>query len=152
MLTDGSLCMDGSFSMFTLDCIPRRMPHSNSLSSLATLHSTLGYPSTPDAFARLLLSIATPQHPTHHTQLVHSHSATPFGLDGTHSSTVRADLYGEAAPSASAPQPTAPNHLPHCGPVRVYYGTISFAPCFQCASGLISCDITCTVLHAYNYF
>ncbi|OXG93476.1 hypothetical protein C345_05148, partial [Cryptococcus neoformans A2-102-5] len=25
----------------------------------------------------LLLSIATPQHPTHHTQLVHSHSATP---------------------------------------------------------------------------
>lgn len=73
---------DGSFSMFTLDCIrldciPRRMPHSNSLSSLATLHSTLGYPSTPDAFARLLLSIATPQHPTHHTQLVHSHSATP---------------------------------------------------------------------------
>ncbi|OWT41638.1 hypothetical protein C362_00595 [Cryptococcus neoformans Bt1] len=33
---------DGSFSMFTLDCIrldciPRRMPHSNSLSSLATL-------------------------------------------------------------------------------------------------------------------
>ncbi|OXH01540.1 hypothetical protein J010_06218 [Cryptococcus neoformans] len=21
MLTDGSLCMDGSFSMFTLDCI-----------------------------------------------------------------------------------------------------------------------------------
>ncbi|OXG28378.1 hypothetical protein C360_05792 [Cryptococcus neoformans Bt15] len=68
--------------MFTLDCIrldciPRCMPHSNSLSSLATLHSTLGYPSTPDAFARLLLSIATPQHPTHHTQLVHSHSATP---------------------------------------------------------------------------
>ena len=53
------------------------MPHSNSLSSLATLHSTLGYPSTPDAFARLLLSIDTPQHPTHHTQLVHSHSATP---------------------------------------------------------------------------
>ncbi|OWZ54187.1 hypothetical protein C352_06225 [Cryptococcus neoformans CHC193] len=53
------------------------MPHSNSLSSLATLHSTLGYPSTPDAFARLLLSIATPQHLTHHTQLVHSHSATP---------------------------------------------------------------------------
>lgn len=76
------LCMDGSFSMFTLDCIrldciPRRMPHSNSLSSLATLHSTLGYPSTPDAFAQLLLSIATPQHLTHHTQLVHSHSATP---------------------------------------------------------------------------
>ncbi|OXH26100.1 hypothetical protein J008_05206 [Cryptococcus neoformans] len=62
MLTDHSLCMDGSFSMFTLDCIrldciPRRMPHSNSLSSLATLHSTLGYPSTPDAFARLLLNI-----------------------------------------------------------------------------------------------
>ncbi|OXH26102.1 hypothetical protein J008_05205 [Cryptococcus neoformans] len=58
---------DGSFSMFTLDCIrldciPRRMPHSNSLSSLATLHSTLGYPSMPDAFARLLLNIATPQH------------------------------------------------------------------------------------------
>lgn len=100
MLTDHSLCMvsmavylltvvialttvqDGSFSMFTLDCIrldciPRRMPHSNSLSSLATLHSTLGYPSTPDAFAQLLLSIATPQHLTHHTQLVHSHSATP---------------------------------------------------------------------------
>ncbi|OWZ60765.1 hypothetical protein AYX14_07068 [Cryptococcus neoformans] len=49
-------------------------PHapSNSFSSLATLHSTLGYPSMPDAFAR-----ATPQHPTHHTQLVHSHSATP---------------------------------------------------------------------------
>ncbi|OWZ28501.1 hypothetical protein C353_06497 [Cryptococcus neoformans AD1-83a] len=48
--------------MFTLDCIrldciPRRMPHSNSLSSLATLHSTLGYPSTPDTFARLLLNI-----------------------------------------------------------------------------------------------
>ncbi|OWZ81035.1 hypothetical protein C365_00002 [Cryptococcus neoformans Bt85] len=80
MLTDRSLCMvsmavylltvvialttvqDGSFSMFTLDCIPRRMPHSNSLSSLATLHSTLGYPSTPDAFARLLLNITTPQH------------------------------------------------------------------------------------------
>ncbi|OXC59940.1 hypothetical protein AYX13_07116, partial [Cryptococcus neoformans] len=51
------------------------MPHSNSHFSLATLHSTLGYPSTPDAFARLLLNIATSQHPTHHTQLVHS--ATP---------------------------------------------------------------------------
>ncbi|OXG49747.1 hypothetical protein C352_06500 [Cryptococcus neoformans CHC193] len=80
MLTDGSLCMvsmavylltvvialttvqDGSFSMFTLDCIrldciPRRMPHSNSLSSLATLRLTLGYPPMPDAFARLLLNI-----------------------------------------------------------------------------------------------
>ncbi|OXG77942.1 hypothetical protein C346_06203, partial [Cryptococcus neoformans D17-1] len=75
-----------------------------------------------------------------------------FGLDGTHSSTVRAVLYGEAALSASAPQPMAPNHLPHCGPVRVYYGRIGFAPCFQRASGLISCDIICTVSHAYNYF